>query len=471
MLTHLRSCRITIDKESPAEFGAFVGVENLAGFQVSFEGWSGGASNNGLTSRACRFADGDYICSAGWPSLTGVHARPFLDQRARQDFDCLHPRAEACLPRKDSREAEGKGTGALAEITISGDAELGIDYTSEPGDMKSKHSFVHEMGVDFSGSGTTDGGLSFGGSAGFDTGDDKVNTGSVFISGGFGKVTIGDNDAADLLAGGIADVGLNGIGVDDVAESIRGRSAKQFRYDQSVGNISLAISAGTADGVLAKENTFEDNNGKTVAGALEVKKNSYAIGMSFSASGATVGLGYDSLKTISAGFGYSTGQIAANAFYTKGEKPYKHLGSNRAEGGTGNQADGMFAAGLTGIGVDVSYTMSASKLTLVYVKSDVDNIQSVWADGDGVPGSEASDKLTFESTSFKGVGVNVSHDLDGGATLVAGFGQVPSKTAGGLGIADIGQQADHSPVDAIVHHRRDLSGDMNKASVGLSFSF
>lgn len=70
----------------PAAFGAFVGIENFAGFQVpfeaAFEGWSGGASNNGMTSHACRFADGNYICSAGWPSLTGVHAKPFLDQPA-----------------------------------------------------------------------------------------------------------------------------------------------------------------------------------------------------------------------------------------------------------------------------------------------------------------------------------------------------------------------------------------------------
>ena len=135
---------------------------------------------------------------------------------------------------------------ALAEITVSGDAKFGIDYTSEPGANMSKHSFKHEMGVDFSGSGTTDGGLSFGGSAGFDTGDKETNTGSVFISGAFGTITIGDNDPADLLAGGIADVGLNGLGVDNVVEDIRGTTAAQFRYDQSVGAIALAISAGTS---------------------------------------------------------------------------------------------------------------------------------------------------------------------------------------------------------------------------------
>ncbi len=68
----------------PAAFGSFVGIENFAGFQVpfenAFEGWSGGASNNGMTAHFARFADGDYICSGGWPSLTGVQTGRFLGQ-------------------------------------------------------------------------------------------------------------------------------------------------------------------------------------------------------------------------------------------------------------------------------------------------------------------------------------------------------------------------------------------------------
>ena len=70
----------------PAAFGAFMGLNDFARFQVpferAFEGWSGGAANNGITRHACRFADGNYICTAGWPSLTGIHIKPFLDQDA-----------------------------------------------------------------------------------------------------------------------------------------------------------------------------------------------------------------------------------------------------------------------------------------------------------------------------------------------------------------------------------------------------
>jgi len=66
----------------PAAFGSFVGVERFAGFQVpferAFEGWSGGAAGNGMTAHFTRFGAGDYVCSGGWPSLTGVQVKPFL---------------------------------------------------------------------------------------------------------------------------------------------------------------------------------------------------------------------------------------------------------------------------------------------------------------------------------------------------------------------------------------------------------
>ena len=73
----------------PGAFGSFVGLEQFASFQVpfegAFEGWSGGASGNGMTRHATRFADGAYICTAGWPSLTGVQTGRFLGQEPKGD--------------------------------------------------------------------------------------------------------------------------------------------------------------------------------------------------------------------------------------------------------------------------------------------------------------------------------------------------------------------------------------------------
>ena len=75
------------------------------------------------------------------------------------------------------------------------------------------------------------------------------------MSGSFGTLTIGDNDAADLTAGGIADIGMNGIGVDDMVEGLRGTTAGQLRYDNSFGQVSIAISAGTSAAVAAVPHT------------------------------------------------------------------------------------------------------------------------------------------------------------------------------------------------------------------------
>ena len=68
----------------PGAFGSFVGIDEFASFQVpfesQFEGWSGGTKNNGLTKHFTRFGDSNYTCSGGWPSLTGIHVKPFLGQ-------------------------------------------------------------------------------------------------------------------------------------------------------------------------------------------------------------------------------------------------------------------------------------------------------------------------------------------------------------------------------------------------------
>lgn len=410
------------------------------------------------------------------------------------------------------------GGAAFAEMTMTGSAELGFDYSSEPEEGASKHTFAHDVGIAFSGSATTDGGLSFGASVGLDnkSGGGSFDDGSVSVSGAFGTVSIGDVGRASELAGGIADVGLNGVGVDDIVEDMRETSVKQINYSNSFGQIEIAFSAGNTVAIAAVPQvvreampasqwwffnhdgerfqfnkrpglaqygmqfgivpTFDDNEEVTAltvtAGgastdifgysrgemtdvegstgiyndadtpvqlitgtddaaiaafrryeaAFEVgdspidgtesrtsdeddevtrkvvtegkpadpSDTEYAFGMKFNTGGVTVGFGYDSNKTVSAGLGFSQGDIGANALYVKQDN------------------------GDTGVGVDMSYTMGASSLVLAYAKGE------------------------DEGVSSDAMGVNFSHDLGGGASLVSGFGQV---------------------------------NDVNKASMGVSFSF
>ena len=151
------------------------------------------------------------------------------------------------------------GGAAFAEmaVTVGGSAELGLDYNSEAGEGMSKHSFVHDFGVTFKGSGTTDGGLSFSASAGFDnkSGGGSFDDGSVSVSGSFGTLSIGDVARGIDMAGDINDVGMNDIGIDDMVEDLREGTAKQIRYGNTFGQISIAISAGTKDGSAAVAGT------------------------------------------------------------------------------------------------------------------------------------------------------------------------------------------------------------------------
>lgn len=68
----------------PGAFGSFAGIEEFAGFQVPFEEtfseWIGGSVPGSQTRHFTRFADGNYICSGGWPALNAVQIKPFLGQ-------------------------------------------------------------------------------------------------------------------------------------------------------------------------------------------------------------------------------------------------------------------------------------------------------------------------------------------------------------------------------------------------------
>jgi len=67
----------------PASFGRFVGIEEFQKFQVpfeaAFEGWGGGLSPHTPTKHFTRFADGDYSCIGGWPSLQGTHTGTYAE--------------------------------------------------------------------------------------------------------------------------------------------------------------------------------------------------------------------------------------------------------------------------------------------------------------------------------------------------------------------------------------------------------
>ena len=214
------------------------------------------------------------------------------------------------------------GGAAFAEVTVGGDGRFGAEYTSAPDASASSTTIHQRVRLKFSASGTTDGSLEFGGSTNIVSGGGAVDEGSVYVSGAFGKLSFGDNDTADTLAGGIADVGIKGIGVDDVAEGgFRDATADDIRYDHSLGALTLAASAGPVG-----------------------NSNEYAVGASFTSAGITVGVGWDSNETTSLGLKYVIDVITANAYMAR-------------------------QSGSDGMGADVTYVLGPTSVTAAFAQN------------------------------------------------------------------------------------------------------
>ena len=417
---------------------------------------------------------------------------------------------------------------ATAEITISGDAKFAFDYNSEPGEGMSKHQFKHEMGVDFTGSGTTDGGLTFGGSAGFDTGDADTNEGTVFISGAFGKLTFGANDSADLLAGGIADVGTNGIGVDDVAEELRGTTADQFRYDHTFGAVSIAISAGTKDGKAAvaevpdtvwtltgyQNRIFQFGMAPTIANfdtAFSFTRDATTLTPTHNTNLAMAGMGYQRIEAsvdLSGQAGYSRDDDGF--LLLEGEKiPVANAATPMSSFSAPTALDA--ATGLTEFNRYLAAYNLGDDHVIGGADDAADSPKADLAMGNGSPaepGMSADNQYAFGMSFVAGgVTVGIGHDSEGTTSAGLGFSTgdigtnllyVKGKTAKSMG-ADVSYAmgastltlayAQQSPdmgakKDAmglgVVH---DLGGgaklnagfgkvdDKNKASIGLTFAF
>lgn len=265
------------------------------------------------------------------------------------------------------------GGAAAAELTMGADARFNVKYDSEEADSIAIH---QRFRVTFDASGTTDGGLAFSGGAVANSDGGSVGDGYVSISGAFGTLTFGAKDSADVLAGDLADVGIQGVGVDDVAEGgLRGHTdpGDLVLYEQSLGNINFAMSGSTSTG---GDDDDPDND----------KDDAFAIGVNFTASGITIGMGYDSEETMSLGGSYTINEITVNAYYA--------------------ERDAM-----DGVGVDLQYAMGGTTLTVVAAQNSQDE---------------------------EAMGLGLSHDLGGGAKMVAGFGQIPDGNGGDANGAEVG---------------------------------
>ena len=267
---------------------------------------------------------------------------------------------------------------AAADVTLGGSANMGIKYNSGAANTTSVH---HEVDFDIKGSGTTDGGLTFG--ASLDVDDDNqalgtVNDSEVFISGAFGTLTVGSVDRA-TDGHGFADVGFDGIGIDDDAEGRRAMGSSDIHFKTTFDALTVILSASSL---------------KTTTG-----------------SDFAIALGYDfGAFDVSIGHAIDDQLLAANDSST----------SIVVNGATGDINFGIFydtakVAGATvnSYGVDVGYTMGATSLVFAYGDTNI-----------------AGDDADY--------GIGVTYDLGGGAKLGAGLGSIDRAAGARTTVADFG---------------------------------
>ena len=292
------------------------------------------------------------------------------------------------------------GIASAQGVEVSGSAEMGV-FGGETGGVTTELQFHTDIDVTFTMSGETDNGLTFGASIDIDesigdadsqgaamesqaTRNDAAQGGeTIFISGPFGTLTMGDTDGAFDWA--ISQTSVGGGSINDA----------ETGHPGYFGDAGLD---GNYDGQIARyDYSF---SGFSVGGSVEIDDTGagdpiFGIGAKYSGSLGGIDL--------SVGVGYQTGGPGAND---------EAIGASAQATFSSITIAGVFAsveeAGVTteSIGVGASYTFDAFTVGANYGTQDI--------------GGATAD----------GFGGFVNYDLGGGAVVQAGFGT--GNTAAGV---------------------------------------
>jgi outer membrane protein OmpU len=335
---------------------------------------------------------------------------------------------------------------AQADIAITGTAEMGLAGGDQYGlradgagivDGNDDYRFHSGYTINFAGSGTTDTGLEFGMNVRYDSDGNAdapnagptMDAGTVFISGSFGTLTLGDtDDGADwalgemALAGGTindahtAHAGYNGNA------GLRGTHDSQtLRYEYEVGTLGFAVSLEQA----------ED-------GQNSERDDTWAVGVKYDVVSAA--------GTLSLGAGFQNGTIWL-------EDDALGLG----EGADADREDSeMFEA--DAVGVSVVYALEGG-LTIGanYAVTDIDAVavdgttananREISMMGLGVAYEtgawtfaanygQGENETTTGDLDFSGIGMLVNYDMGGGAVVQAGYSDSDRDERADLGNTD-----------------------------------
>ena len=286
---------------------------------------------------------------------------------------------------------------ASAEVALSGSARMGLVYADNGVDSTTQ--FSSRVRIVFTASGETDTGLSFGASVRNDqsgVGNTANGDSTVFISGAFGKLTMGDvSGAADALVGQTSGVGY---GPNDGLHEINfvGTTKTAAYYEYSAGALTFGLGAGQMEG-----------------GGDELN-----IGVKYATDVYSIALAYETTDGIPA---------VAQAVSVPAQDLIS-LGGSATFGAATLKArvsDSDITGADTNWSVSVDYAMGATTLTAVY--TDYGN------NGAGLNGAALAG-----STDTQHFGIGAAYDLGGGASVAGGIVQQNNTGVADRTFADVG---------------------------------
>ena len=265
---------------------------------------------------------------------------------------------------------------ASADITLTGGGSVALSDTGAAG---AQAQLVTDLDFNIVASVTSDTGITFGASADLDsangTGGTALSDEEISMSGEFGTFTFGQVDNAAGIVG-LADAGIEGIGLDDDLEAIDNVGAADIHYSNTFGNITLTLS-------------YE--LGQT--GATAAADGDYGVAVALSEGGFDIKAAYTSDQDGGANDTASALQLG----YTYGAAT---IGALFADNGT-----------RSGSGFSLSYDMGDG-LTITAVANQTD------------VGANDTDDDT---------GIGFSYDMGNGVSFAGAVGSVDDNTAMDLG--------------------------------------
>jgi len=322
---------------------------------------------------------------------------------------------------------------AAAEVAISGSGRMGMVYDDtarivndnivpNPDGGLTRASdagfyFSSRVRVAFTLTQETDSGVTFGGSIRADNaaGGNRGEAGSVFMSGSFGKISMGDTSgAAEAAVGNLSGVGYTGLGDFNEAfylqqsnssldgnEKVTEFALPAMLYEYSTGAASFYFALGNPGGIALDPAIF-NFNGSEVVVANTVIDSAYGLGAKYAVDNYSVGIGYESIDV--SGIATNVTTLAQTEFNETVDSWI--LGGSATFGGFTLKAQygqgSSQSLDLTQYGISGDYTFDAFTVTAFWRSVEL---------------ATAGDAASVERQPF---GLGVTYDLGGGASVAAG---------------------------------------------------